>query len=280
MSFLTILSSPRSIIHPAIRLIAAGVTLMLMTLPGAQNVIAQPQSQLGAADLERIGKRIWESECDGTVEGLTSWNTGEDFASLGIGHFIWYPVGKTGPFEESFPQLIAYLQQSGVTVPGWLLQTPDCPWPDRAAFLRDKNSARQRELRTLLSQTVPQQTQFIIARLKAAAPKMQAAAGQRGPQVAANMQLLGQTAAGNYAMIDYVNFKGEGLKQEESYNGQGWGLLQVLMEMRPSDAADAPRAFAAASKAVLTRRVKNSPPARNEKQWLPGWLNRCDAYGR
>ncbi len=49
------------------------------------------------------GKRLWHNECAGTVEGLTSWNTGEDFASLGIGHFIWYPAGRRGPFDESFP---------------------------------------------------------------------------------------------------------------------------------------------------------------------------------
>ena len=48
---------------------------------------------LGDAQLERIGKRIWSNECNGTVDGLTSWNTGENFASLGIGHFIWYPAG-------------------------------------------------------------------------------------------------------------------------------------------------------------------------------------------
>jgi hypothetical protein len=53
------------------------------------------------------------------------------------------------------------------------------------------------------------------------------------------------------------------------------------MEMQtPDSAASAPRAFAEAAKTVLRRRVENSPPARNERQWLAGWLNRCDAYGR
>jgi len=239
------------------------------------------QSQLSAGELERIGKRIWQNETAGSVEGLTSWNSGEDFASLGIGHFIWYPAGKDGPFEESFPQLIAYFSQAGVQVPQWLLQTSDCPWSTREAFIRDKNSQHQQDLRRLLSATVKEQTQFIIARLNAARPKLQAAAGNAAGMMTNNMRLLGQTAAGNFAMIDYVNFKGEGLKPEERYNGQGWGLLQVLIEMGPvSSANQAPAAFAEASKAVLTRRVKNSPPARNEKQWLQGWLNRCDSYRR
>ena len=45
-----------------------------------------------------IGKRIWANECAGTISGLTSWNKGEAFPSLGIAHFIWYPPGKRGPF--------------------------------------------------------------------------------------------------------------------------------------------------------------------------------------
>ena len=52
------------------------------------------------------------------------------------------------------------------------------------------------------------------------------------------------------------------------------------MAMETTSAQDAPRAFADASKKVMTRRVENSPPARNEKRWLQGWLNRCESYAR
>lgn len=276
MHFRSPLDSTASFPAAIIRL--AAVFLFICTMASSHQ--ADAQSALSASDLERIGKRIWQNECAGTVDGLTSWNTGEDFASLGIGHFIWYPAGKDGPFEESFPSLVAHFKQSGVQMPEWLLETRDCPWPDRASFQRDHNSPRQRELRELLSRTVPQQTQFIIARLNAAAPRLQKAAGQYGQRVTANMRLLGQTSAGNFAMIDYVNFKGEGLKPEERYNGEGWGLLQVLIAMDAQNAAEAPRAFSAAAKQVLSRRVKNSPPARNESRWLEGWLNRCDSYAR
>jgi len=135
-------------------------------------------------------------------------------------------------------------------------------------------------LRQLLESTIPQQTQFIIARLEAAKSRLVAAAGQNAQRVARNIDLLRQTAAGNFAMIDDVNFKGEGTNPRERYNGQGWGLLQVLEAMQPADAQGAPRAFADASSQVLARRVKNSPPERNEKQWLPGWQNRCRSYAR
>jgi hypothetical protein len=235
---------------------------------------------LAPAELEQIGRRIWKNECDGKVDGLTSWNAGENFASLGIGHFIWYPSGVNGPFEESFPKLVAWLQQGGVNLPPWLLSTARCPWPDKTSFEADHQGQRQRDLRELLSHTIQQQTLFIIHRLDEATPKYQQAAGGDAARVAANIAALKASAAGNFALIDYVNFKGEGLKPEERYNGQGWGLLQVLTAMRPGPGLSAPAAFAEAAKEVLAQRVRNSPPARGEQRWLPGWQSRCADYAR
>lgn len=263
---------------PLLRTAAALLFLCLGLVSGNQQAVAQ--RELSVPELERIGQRIWQNECAGTKEGLTSWNTGESFASLGIGHFIWYPEGQNGPFDESFPKLVDWFRQTGVAMPRWLSEASHCPWPDRASFLKDRNSPRQKELRDLLARTVKEQTRFIIARLNSAAPAFEAAAGRSAPRVAAQMRLLGQTAAGNFAMIDYVNFKGEGLKPGESYKGEGWGLLQVLLAMETTDANGAPRAFANASKQVLTRRVNNSPPERKERVWLQGWLNRCENYAR
>jgi hypothetical protein len=254
--------------------------LRALVFCAAASLARAEMPSLSGPELDRIGKRIWQNECAGTVEGLTSWNTGENFASLGIGHFIWYPKGVEGPFEESFPKLVSWLGKSGVKLPAWLVETKDCPWPDREAFRRDHDGARQKELRALLAGTVRQQTQFIIARLAEATPKLRNAAGKLGGRVERNIVLLQQTAAGNFAMIDYVNFKGEGLNPKERYKGEGWGLLQVLMGMEPADAAGAPGAFAASAKRVLSRRVQNSPAERGEKRWLAGWINRCEAYGK
>ena len=92
--------------------------------------------QLTPSQLQRVGQRIWQNECGGTVEGLTSWNKGEDFASLGIGHFIWYPEGKRGPFEESFPPLVAFMEARGVEMPRWA--KGPCPWSSKAAFDADR----------------------------------------------------------------------------------------------------------------------------------------------
>jgi len=231
---------------------------------------------LAPAQLDQVGRRIWQNECGGTVAGLTSWNAGEDFASLGIGHFIWYPQGRSGPFEESFPPLAAWLSSRGQAIPAWMRGA--CPWPTKVAFEADKNGARQQELRTLLSQTVREQTEFILARMQRALPKMLAQAKDPG-HVRRNFESLMMTPEGTFCLIDYVNFKGEGTSPKERYQGQGWGLLQVLEGMPPASKTSA-YVFAESAKAVLSRRVANSPPERGEKRWLAGWHSRCDGYKR
>src|SRR6266404_9934087 len=128
------------------------------------------------AEALRIGKRIWQNECNGTVSGLTSWNTGENFASLGIGHFIWYPVGKRGPFEESFPPLLVFLRSSGASIPNWLSEAHGCPWATRAEFLAATKSEKMVELRALLAKTIGLQARFAANRLEQALPKMLATA--------------------------------------------------------------------------------------------------------
>lgn len=90
-----------------------------------------------------------------------------------------------------------------------------------------------------------------------------------------------QSPGGLYPLLDYVNFKGEGVKASERYKGQGWGLLQVLMEMDGKQLRQSPTlAFAQSAERVLTRRVDNSPPERGERRWLQGWKNRVRGYAR
>ena len=239
--------------------------------------------RLSPAELQTIGRKIWQNECGGTVEGLTSWNSGEDFASLGIGHFIWYVPGRPGPFEESFPNLIRFMQSRQVPMPDWLRPAIDqgCPWSNRNAFLAQKNSPRMRQLRQFLADTIVPQTDFIVLRLEQALPKMSNATPNPAERdrLRSNFYQVAESSRGAYALIDYVNFKGEGVKPEERYQGQGWGLRDVLLEMGgTSGGAAAADEFAEAAKRILQRRVKNSPPERGESRWLKGWMNRCESY--
>ena len=228
-------------------------------------------------EAKAIGKRIWINECGGTIEGLTSWNKDEYFASLGIGHFIWYHRIKRGPYEESFPSLVRYLVSKGVNVPEFILNK-QCPWETRDDFVKARNSPQMIELRNLLLSTIPLQTEFILLRLENALPKMLSAISIKNRStVQANFYKLTRTAKGKYALMDYINFKGEGTKISERYSGQGWGMLQALEEMNPNtETRNAPNEFAQAAEKVLIRRVRNAP--RDESIWLKGWQNRLKTY--
>jgi hypothetical protein len=243
---------------------------------------------ISPADAQRIGRRIWQNECGGKIAGLTSWNAGENFASLGIGHFIWYPKDERGPFEESFPELVRFISARGAKLPELLLRVNragvndpgyngGCPWNSRAEFLKAHDSTAMKQLRQFLVDTIDLQAQFLVARLENSLPKMLAQTADR-QNVQRQFERVGRTAQGCYALVDYVNFKGEGTLSTERYRGQGWGLLQVLETVKNLPAQSALDEFADSAKTVLQRRVANSPPARAEARWLPGWLARVESY--
>lgn len=231
------------------------------------------------AATRKIGQRIWQNECGGSVAGLTSWNKGEAFGSFGIGHFIWYPKGGRRTYEESFPGLAAFLGSRGVPVPDWI-RSRDCPWPDRNAFQAALPSRQMGELRALLASTVALQGEFAAQRSVRSLPKILAAAppGQRA-LIEGRFRALAATGDGLYCLVDYVNFKGEGTNPAERYQGTGWGLLQVLQNMKGTPGpAQAPGEFAAAARTTLDRRIQLAP--KPEGQWRAGWFNRCASYGQ
>ncbi len=227
-----------------------------------------------------IGMKIWENECKGTLEGLTTWNAGENFASLGIGHFIWYPKGVKGRFDEQFPRFIAFMLNNHQTCPEWICKAEGCPWKNREDFIKEKDSPLMVELREYLKSTVSMQTLFIIRRLEEALPRILVHLSEtERMMISYEFYRVANVPMGVYALVDYVNFKGEGISPQEQYKGYGWGLLQVLYAMRIYPATVPPlQAFASAAKAVLAKRVEQSPPASNEQQWLKGWNNRIDTY--
>ena len=236
--------------------------------------------RLSPAETRRIGNRIWQNECGGTISGLTSWNAGENFASLGIGHFIWYPKGQHGPFEESFPKFVQFAGSRGAKLPAVASNQAACPWNSRAEFNQAAQSPPMKELRAFLARTIDLQAEFLVNRLREALPKMLAEGGSANHAVVQQrFDAVASSAMGCYALVDYVNFKGEGVLATERYAGQGWGLLQVLEGMNQQTAGPAAvKSFAESARNVLKSRVQHSPPERNEARWLPGWLKRVDTY--
>jgi hypothetical protein len=135
------------------------------------------------------------------------------------------------------------------------------------------------QLRQFLVDTIDLQAEFLIARLEGALAKMlnEAASADRA-NVQQQFERLERTPQGCFALVDYVNFKGEGVLHTERYQGQGWGLLQVLESMHGASDAGAVDEFAHAAKATLIRRVHNSPAERHESRWLSGWIRRVNSY--
>lgn len=253
---------------------------LLMAFAGMSAIAhARCALTIDAGEAAVLADKVWRNESGRDVEKILWWNRGEDFASLGIGHFIWYPPGVEGPFQESFPGLLAFLSSRGASLPAWLSKNPapDCPWSSREQFLQERDGPRAAQLRRVLMDTVALQGAFMVARLEVALDAMLATApASTAAVIESRFCALAGIPAGRYALVDYVNFKGEGTKATERYAGQGWGLKQALEEMHGGLPVNV--AFAQAAARVLERRVGNAPPERREQRWLPGWLHRIDSY--
>lgn len=241
------------------------------------------QADLPSDTYGKIGNLIWRNESGNSVEKLTWWNEGEEFASLGIGHFIWYPAHEKKVFSQVFPELLTFLYDHEVLIPAWLGNPQafaSCPWQTKEQFFAAFKTDKLIELRTLLSGTVDLQMQFIVMRTQT---KLKHLIAQAKPKSRPKLQLLikqlYQSPNGLYALIDYINFKGDGTNAHERYNGQGWGLLQVLQNMNYTNNNNLlVEQFADSAKKLLTLRIKNSPKARNEQKFLLGWINRVNTY--
>jgi hypothetical protein len=258
---------------------ARGMLAVLASLWSALAGAAVPD--LDAQQLAWLGAQIFNNECNSQVSCLTAWNAGEDFPSLGIGHFIWYRAGQQAPFAETFPDLVTFMRERGADVPAWISEGAlEQPWPDRAAFLAAAGDPRQVELREFLARHTELQTAFIVGRSEGALQRVLAAvAPVQRAAIAARYEAIARAEApfGMYALIDYVHFKGEGTRDTERYEGEGWGLLQVLQGM-PDNSTQPLQDFVASAREVLARRVALAPAERNEQRWLNGWNARLDTY--
>jgi hypothetical protein len=248
-----------------------------------------PQLVLSADVAKKIGQKIWLNETGGKGDAITSWNPNEEFASLGIGHFIWFPVGKWLPFEESFPQMVEFLRQGNAHLPAWLdkRQIPACPWTSRADFKKNFNSPEMKELRQFLLDTVAEQTQFLVARAQGAMNKIlkNTPDGADREHIITQFSRITRASTDLYPLIDYINFKGEGTNPAETAidkqtgSPQGWGLKQVLLKMNGTTGE--PKAvlaeFTDAVQQVLQQRVRNLP---SNRIWEAGWLRRAETYRR
>jgi len=255
----------------------------------ADKIVAVPQLVLPDDVAQKVGHKIWLNETDGNRDAITSWNAGEEFASLGIGHFLWFPAGKPAPFEESFPPLLAFLRRQNARLPTWLdkMPIPPCPWTSRADFQKNFNSPQMKELRQFLLDTVAGQAQYLVVRANGAMDKILQTATDSAERahIITQFSRVVQASKDLYPLIDYVEFKGEGINPEETAvdkqtgNRQGWGLKQVLLKMngKTTEPTAVLAEYADAAQFVLRQRVRNIPA---NHAWESGWLRRVDTYRR
>lgn len=226
--------------------------------------------------------QIWQNEAGKHYHKLVIWKTNENFPSLGICHFIWYPHKKADIFSQTFPDLLAYFKKKKVNLPTWLKNKTYAPWKTKDAFDAVAQGAQVQELRKLMFETIDLQIEFLIERFEKGWPRiLKQAASTKQKEIQLYVDTLMKTAQGTYALLDYLNFKGEGTNPEERYQEAGWGLLQVLEGMTQGNKPDQSliERFITSAKAVLSARVAHTPPAKaHEKQWLQGWFNRVDTY--
>ena len=239
-------------------------------------------ANISRSELNAIGEKIFKNEAAGKKENLVYWNEGENFPSLGIGHFIWYKQGEPGIFEESFPQLVEFLKSKNVKLPKIMAENKYSPWKSREELINLQTKkipdSDIEELTNFLYDNKDLQIMFIFKRLEASLEKMMAVSSNK-ENVRKQFYRVASSPNGLYPLIDYVNFKGEGTNPKERYNGQGWGLLQVLENMKGTETGKAALTeFSNSAKFVLQRRVNNSDPSKNERKWLQGWFNRCNTY--
>lgn len=260
--------------------------LLLLGLCSSSSIgVTAEFSAMSQTEQTRIAERIFQNECAGKTNCLVSWNDGENFASLGIGHFIWFPKDSKAPFQESFPDLLRWFQAHDVLIPAqmssWLIPENPCPWQTKQDFLKAENQSDIDALRTFLLTTKAEQASFIIDRLSKALPKVLTVGSSEEEKEHMKQQFyrVAASPSGWYALTDYVNFKGEGTKLSERYQGKGWGLAQVLRGMKGKAVGkEAMVSFVNSASYALEQRVKISPPARNEQRWLAGWKKRLTTY--
>ncbi len=131
--------------------------------------------ELTPYELNKIADQIYKNETGGNPKYLMYWSPSENFASLGYGHFIWYPAGEPQKFDQTFPDMIQYYIDNKVNIPQWLKEQKDkgIPWANRKEFERArKTDKRFKELENIILNTKMLQTKFFFDRVVDAIPEI------------------------------------------------------------------------------------------------------------
>lgn len=229
------------------------------------------------AELLNVGHLIYKNETGLDKNKLVYWNPNEGFPSLGIGHFIWYPKGYSSEIGDMLPSLIEFYKKHNFEVPQ-ILTNRYAPWKNRSEMESARKRGELDEVIEFFDTTKDVQIFFIYQRLQTALDKM-VAKSNKPEHVKNQFTRVIKTKNGLYPLIDYVNFKGEGITPISSYNNISWGLRQVLENMSGENIGkSALNEFSQSCISVLKNRVKNQPSNKKDDVFLEGWIKRCQTY--
>jgi len=230
---------------------------------------------ISESEARTIGNEIAKNEGLSNRVNLISWRNVDNNASLGVAHFIWYPESeKTSPI--SFNDLLSYLSQSN-QLPNWLVNVKYPPWTSKDDYLSSKHDVFKSQLSYFLQDNVAEQTQFLILKLEAALPNMlkEIKSPFAKMHLYENFYHVSMQKNGIYALLDYFVFQGDGTLASDRYNNQGWGLLQVLDNMK-GNSDNLLQEFITSADLLLTRRIANAP--NEETKLLLQWQRRLNTY--
>lgn len=252
------------------------ICLLLASCSGKKNINTQFSHNFSNQELRYVGSLIYKNEIGNNRQNLVFWNPNESFPSLGIGHFVWYPAGYNKSNTDTLPKLVSFYKSKGIDVPK-VLQNRYAPWTNRQQLEQARSRGEIEHVIEFFERTKDVQILFIYERLKSSLPQMMLSSDN--PElVKYQFDRVATAKNGLYPLIDYVNFKGEGLNTSKAYNDVGWGLRQILEDLDGSKSSTALNEFADSCTKILKKRVRNQPRGKNEEVFLPGWIKRCQSY--
>lgn len=254
--------------------------------------ISSTSSPLSSDQRTKLINYIAQKEFSGNWRNSVGWNTKESFPSLGLGHYIWYPAGKRGPFDESFPQFIKFAKEKNPNLkfPETLKvdangNIPPAPWATKSAFQSAKDSGQLDPLIQFLQRDDIKQLQldFQMAKLNEFSTQL---------GTAKEKQLLNElksTPNGLALLVHYRIFKGDGMTASERYThdgkSHGWGLKQVLEHAAASaNSGSAIDKVKQSAITLLTNRAKHDRTTLNvdeatRQKYIQSWTSAVSGYG-
>ena len=136
-----------------------------------------------------------------------------------------FPRNNVQNIQNNFPYYV-FIKTKWSCFAHWLGRAvpKGAPWVCREQILKDM--LKVNEVRSLLASTIDLQIKFIIDQFKQQLPGiMEAAPSRYKSKIMYNTNLMLSFPQGSYALVDYLNLKGNGLSQTEELKGQRMGTI-------------------------------------------------------